>query len=138
AKVARALENPEMVSGTFVSPPPVRTARPRQVVWALAGAGILAAVGAYYGNRRVDSSVGSASPPPAPVSAIAVLPLANIGRDTSDAYLAEGMTAEIAAALSKLPGVRVASQTAATAARTRASSPAELGKILNVSMMFEG
>jgi serine/threonine-protein kinase len=64
--------------------------------------------------------------------------LANIGRDTSDSYLAEGMTAEVAAALSRLPGVRVASQTAAAAARSRAASPAELGKILNVSMMFEG
>jgi serine/threonine-protein kinase len=138
ADVARALEDPAVISGTFPAPPVPRTTKPRRVIWALAGAGILAAVGMYVGNRRVDEPVRAAAPAARPVTAVAVLPLANIGRDTSDSYLAEGMTTEIAAALSRLPGVRVASQTAATAARSRAASPTELGKALNVSMMFEG
>ena len=138
ADVARALEDPAVISGTFPAPPAPRVARPRRVVWALAGAGILAAVGMYVGNRKTETPVSVAGPAVRPATSVAVLPLANIGRDTSDSYLAEGMTAEISAALSRLPGVRVASQTAASAARSRAASPSELGKILNVSMMFEG
>ena len=140
SEVARALEDPAVVSGTFQAPPAPRVAKPRRVVWALTGAGILAAFGAYMGNRHTaeETPARVVAPAARAVTSVAVLPLANIGRDTSDSYLAEGMTAEISAALSRLPGVRVASQTAAAAARGRAASPAELGKILNVTMMFEG
>jgi serine/threonine-protein kinase len=139
ADVVRALEDPAVVSGTFQAPPIPRQPKPRRVLWALAGAGILAAAGMYMGNRRTEPPPASTTAPAArPVTSVAVLPLANIGRDTTDGYLAEGMTAEISAALSRLPGVRVASQTAASAARSRAASPSELGKILNVTMMFEG
>jgi serine/threonine-protein kinase len=139
SEVARALEDPAVVSGTFHAPTVPKPAKPRRVVWALAGAGILAAAGMYMGNHRAEETTRAVAPAAArPVTAVAVLPLANIGRDTSDSYLAEGMTAEISAALSRLPGVRVASQTAATSARGRAATPAELGKLLNVTMMFEG
>ena len=49
-----------------------------------------------------------AGAPAAAAKSIAVMPLVNISRDTSDAYFAAGMTAEVTNALSRIPGLRVA------------------------------
>ena len=140
-EVARALEDPSVVSGTFVSAKPPATPRPRRVLWALTGAGILASVaagGAWFTNRHAPQN---ATPPAAaaPVvsKSIAVMPLVNIGRDTSEAYFAAGMTAELSNALSRLPGLRVATSSE-TAKHDQASSPMEIGKSLNVTMVLFG
>jgi serine/threonine-protein kinase len=104
ADVARALEDPAVVSGTFLSLPAPRSARPKRVLWALAGAGILASVaagGAWFSNRHVTppgaAGVGTTAAGTAvgavATKSIAVMPLVNISRDTSDAYFAAGMTA---------------------------------------------
>ena len=142
AEVTRALEDPSVVSGTFTSVVPPRAARPKRVLWALAGAGILASVaagGAWFTNRH-----GAAGPAPAgPVTAsaasksIAVMPLVNISRDTSDAYFAAGMTAEITNALDRIKGLRVASGSESTA-RDQAATPTDIGKALNVTMVLFG
>ena len=144
AEVARALEDPLVVSGTFVSAAPARVPRPRRVLWALAGAGILASVaagGAWFSNRRGTGPAAPGAPVPsaAPVAAksLAVMPLVNIGRDTSDAYFAAGMTAELANALSRIPGLRVATATE-TDKRDQAASPMDLGKTMNVTMVLYG
>src|SRR5690242_3946121 len=46
AEVTRLLEDPAVVSGTFVAAPQTKLQKPRRVLWALAGAGILASVAA--------------------------------------------------------------------------------------------
>jgi serine/threonine-protein kinase len=143
AEVTRALEDPSVVSGTFASAPLPRQQRPKRVLWALAGAGILASVaagGAWYSNRRVGAPAAGA---PASVAAttanksIAVMPLVNISRDTSDAYFATGMTAEVINALSRIPGLRVASGSDGVA-RDQAGNPTDIGKALNVNMVLFG
>jgi TolB-like protein/Tfp pilus assembly protein PilF len=141
SEVARALEDPAVVSGTFVSPPSPKVARPKRVLWALAGAGILASVaagGAWFNNRRAQTGTTNA-PAAAAVAAksIAVIPLVNISRDTNDAYFAAGMTAGVTNALSRIPRLRVAAESETTM-RDRASSPIELGKALNVNMVLVG
>jgi len=142
SEVARALEDPAVVSGTFLSMPAPKSARPKRVLWALAGAGILASVaagGAWFSNRHSAST--TSTPPPAvaitATKSIAVMPLVNISRDTSDAYFAAGMTAEVTNALSRIPGLRVASGTE-SAARAQAASPIELAKALNANMVLVG
>ncbi len=65
------------------------------------------------------------------------MPLVNISRDTSDAYFAAGMTAELTNALSKIQGLRVASGTE-KAARDQAANPTDVGKAMNVTMVLEG
>jgi len=141
AEVARTLEDPSVVSGTFVSAKPPAAPRPRRVLWALTGAGILASVaagGAWFTNRH---SPETAAVPVAGAAvaakSIAVMPLVNIGRDTSEAYFAAGMTAELANALSRLPGLRVATSNE-TAKHNQASSPMDIGKSLNVNMVLFG
>jgi TolB-like protein/Tfp pilus assembly protein PilF len=69
---------------------------------------------------------------------IAVLPLVNIGGDTADVYFADGMTDELMNALNKVPGLRVASRTAAFAYRGSDATPSAIGDALNVSTLLEG
>ena len=59
---------------------------------------------------------GGDSPPPVAdsgVPSVAVLPFENIGGDTAQEYFADGMTDELATALGRLPGLRVAARSAA-------------------------
>ena len=145
-EVARALEDPAVVSGTFLSLPAPKSARPKRVLWALAGAGILASVaagGAWFSNRHTAAptaagvTVAGSTAGAAAAKSIAVMPLVNISRDTSDAYFAAGMTAELTNALSRIPGLRVASGSE-SAARAQASSPIDLAKALNANMVLVG
>jgi eukaryotic-like serine/threonine-protein kinase len=69
---------------------------------------------------------------------IAVLPLANVGGDTASEYFAEGMTDELATALGKVPGLRVASRTAAYSFKGKSATPDEIGRTLRVSTFLEG
>jgi len=67
-EVSRALEDPAVVSGTFISAQPPKTSQPKRVVWALAGAGILASIaagGAWFTNHRGDASAPAAATAPA-------------------------------------------------------------------------
>ena len=145
ADVARALEDPAVVSGTFLSLPAPKSGRPKRVLWALAGAGILASVaagGAWFSNRHSPAATAAGTmttpaPAIAAMKSIAVMPLVNISRDTSDAYFAAGMTAELTNALSRIPGLRVASGTESVV-REQAASPIELAKALNASMVLVG
>jgi serine/threonine protein kinase/tetratricopeptide (TPR) repeat protein len=144
AEVARSLEDPAVVSGTFQSMPAPRSPRPKRVLWALAGAGILASVaagGAWFSNRRslpLSTTGTPAATAAAATKSIAVMPLVNISRDTSDAYFAAGMTAELTNALSRIPGLRVASGTESAVREQTVSSPIELAKALNANMVLVG
>jgi serine/threonine-protein kinase len=141
-EVVRALEDPSVVSGTFASAAVHRSEKPKRVLWALAGAGILASVAAgsaWFSNRRAATPPAPAAPaatPAVPAKSIAVLPLVNISRDTNDAYFAAGMTAELTNALSRIPGLRVATGEGAPSAR--AASPTDFGKTMNVTMVLVG
>jgi serine/threonine-protein kinase len=141
AEVTRLLEDPAVVSGTFVSAPQPRTQQPRRVLWALAGAGILASVaagGAIFSNRHAPPTTAAAPGAAATTSrSIAVIPLVNISRDTSDAYFAAGMTAELTNALSRIPGVRVAAGNE-SGSSDQAASPVDRGKALGVNMVLVG
>ena len=138
AEVARALEDPAVVSGTFVSAQAPKQ-QPRRVLWALAGAGILASVAAgsaWFTNHRGPASAAPAIAP-ALAKSIAVMPLVNISRDTADAYFAAGMTAEVTNALSRIPGLRVTSADE-TSKREQIVNPTEVGKALNATMVLVG
>jgi eukaryotic-like serine/threonine-protein kinase len=147
-EVARLLDDPSVMSGEFTS---LRPESMKRSAWrrraSLVGiAAVLAAAGlgagTYFRGRQAASlAVVSGAATTANTTAqksIVVLPLVNIGGDTSDVYFAEGMTAQLTTALAKLRGLRVAARTAATAARDKYSTPEEIGKALNVTMLLEG
>ena len=144
AEVARALDDPAVMSGEFTSPRPStakssswqRRASLLAIVGVLLAAGL--AGGTYFRTREAPAPPAAPTTPAVAAPSIVVLPLVNIGGDTSDVYFAEGMTAELTNALAKLPGLRVAARTAASSARDKFSSAEEIGRGLNVSMLMEG
>ena len=70
---------------------------------------------------------------------IAVLPLANVGGDSAQEYLADGMTDELATAIGKVSGVRVASRTLARRYRgDRDLDAREAGRALGVAYVMQG
>jgi len=129
---------------TVATPPPGggvaawRTpGRARRVLLATTGV-IVLAVAAYAAARRIERpSPATAVPARAPT--LAVLPFDDVNGDTADAYLGDGIADEIAAALSKVGGLRVASRTSAAAFRSSHDVDVrELGRRLGVSTVLEG
>jgi serine/threonine-protein kinase len=92
----------------------------------------LVVLGAWWLGR---SGTRRASDP----QAIAVLPLVNTGGDPEDEYFSDGMTDELAGALTRVPGLRVASRTSSYAFKGVADVDVrEIGERLGVGAVLEG
>jgi serine/threonine-protein kinase len=73
------------------------------------------------------------------MSAIAVLPLVNTSGDPKDEYFSDGMTDELANALTRVRGLRVASRTSTFAFKgQRELDVREIGRRLGVGAVLEG
>jgi serine/threonine-protein kinase len=71
-------------------------------------------------------------------SSVAVLPFENVGGDTANLYFADGMTDELAAALTRVPRLQVAARSSAYSFRGKQVSAQEIGRQLRVSRLVEG
>ncbi|MEZ0334611.1 MAG: protein kinase [Gemmatimonadales bacterium] len=103
---------------------------------------IVAAGTVYLVSRDGD---GAAMAPSRPVAAapaemsLAVLPLTNLSGDSSDEYFSSGMADELTAALARVPGLRVAARSSASAMGDRRDLDARaLARRLNVGHLLEG
>ena len=116
AELVEAMEDPETLSGSFASSATRMARRGSRVTRAVVGA--LALVGAivvsagiyervHTGNSSVlaESTVNAGKP--ADLGVIAVLPFVNLGADSSNGYLATGVTNAVAGKLMQTPGLRV-------------------------------
>jgi serine/threonine protein kinase/tetratricopeptide (TPR) repeat protein len=126
-----ATGSPTATSPLIVPAPPRRAAR--RLIWGSLAAVILIAATYLAVSRR-----GASELPAQNFTSVAVLPLENVGGDQADEYFSEGMTDELANALGKLPGVRVASRTSAYAFKGKSLDPAEIGRRLNVRTFISG
>ena len=116
AELVEALEDPQTLSGSFASSA-TRIARrgsrvTRAVVGALALVGaIVVSAGIYErvhtGNSSVLAESTANAAKPVDLGVIAVLPFVNLGADSSNGYLATGVTNAVAGKLMKTPGLRV-------------------------------
>lgn len=70
--------------------------------------------------------------------AIAVLPFSDLSATKDQQYLCEGMAEEIMNALFRVPGIRVASRTAAFRARREGKELAAIAEALDVSHVLDG
>ncbi|MDQ3080808.1 MAG: hypothetical protein M3R07_01180, partial [Gemmatimonadota bacterium] len=113
----------------------------------LVAGGIIIALAAlaldYLRSDDVPAASTATTDIAAPVAAgdrrsIAVLPLVNVGRAAGDEYFSDGMTDELANALSRMPGLRVASRTSAFAFKGAKGDAREIGRRLNVGTLLEG
>jgi adenylate cyclase len=75
---------------------------------------------------------------PAAAKAIAVLPLANMSADPENEYFSDGMTEEIIGALSKVPGLQVASRTSCFAFKGKEVDIRAVGEKLGVGSVLTG
>jgi adenylate cyclase len=69
---------------------------------------------------------------------LAVLPFANISPDPSDEYFADGLTEELIANLSLVPGLKVIARTSVIGYKKTEKSVATIGKELGVGTIVEG
>jgi serine/threonine protein kinase/TolB-like protein len=153
--VLRMLDDPGiLVSDAF---PATETPRRRRQRFMEIGIGLLvvAAVAAAWvltepappagsapdsASARRDSAARVAAVASAPTTprAVAVFPLVSVGGDAQASQAAEGITSELATAISRVPGVRVSSQTTAAAVRQGVRTPADAARALNATMLVEG
>jgi serine/threonine-protein kinase len=72
------------------------------------------------------------------ITAIAVLPFANVGGDPDNEYFGEGLTDELITGLSRVNALRIASRSSAFAVRGKAMDVRAIGSTLNVDAVLEG
>lgn len=131
AEVLHELEGISVTSGS-----PKARGRSALIFMGAAAAVVLAALAVFRISRR---NPAAADQPVAQLRSVAVLPLANVGGNAQDEYFSDGMTDELANALSKLPGLRVASRTSAYAFKGKTNiDVGEIGRKLNVQAILEG
>ena len=105
-----------------------------QIMAAIAGAATVIAVGWYAVSHRGGPSSGSDAP-----TSVGVLPLVDVTGDTADRYFVDGMTDEITSALTRVPGLRIASRSAAAMIDTHKEIRYDdVAHRLNVAALLEG
>ena len=72
------------------------------------------------------------------VSSLAVLPFVNTSGNAQDEYFSDGMTDELAHALSKLPGLRLAGRSSSFAYKGKSVPAPDIGRTLGVGAIIEG
>lgn len=82
------------------------------------------------------AAAGTAAQPTSP--SIAVLPFLDISPDRDNEYFSDGITEELTHLLARVPGLRVASRTAAFALKGRSVDPREVGERLRAEAFVEG
>jgi TolB-like protein/tRNA A-37 threonylcarbamoyl transferase component Bud32 len=139
ADLLAVLDDPAMVSGVFAAPAGGSgLSRVRAMPALIAAMLLIVAAGSATLARRASSTpappVSSAAPP----ASIVVLPLVNIGADSSNAYLAAAITNELANALGRAHGLTVVSPSRAAAMLAAGRTPSEIGATLHVGLQLEG
>ncbi|HVF41070.1 MAG TPA: protein kinase [Gemmatimonadaceae bacterium] len=115
------------------------------IVGVIALLAVIAAIFLWQGRDRTNApgTVSDAALAPLPEEprdpkSIGVLPLSNAGGDSTDEYFSAGMTDELASALGRVAGLRVASPTSAQALKGEKIDAREIGRRLNVASLLEG
>ena len=109
---------------------PSTTRRPGRSALLAAGVFAVVAVGAI-GYWQWYREAGQAAGPTA-INTVAVLPFANTSGSRDDDYFSDGLTDELAHALSRISGLRIAGRTASYAFKGRSAVPQEIGRALGV------
>jgi TolB-like protein len=108
----------------------------------LEGAFVLLRPGRLWGPGPAAHAPPGSRPPPAREGErfprVAVLPLTNISPDPKDEYVADGLTEELIAVISRVKGLRVISRTSVAQYRGTIKSIRQIGSELGVDAVLEG
>jgi eukaryotic-like serine/threonine-protein kinase len=143
AALVEELEDPETISGSFLRSGPMSVRRSsravrRVMVGALALVGAIAVSAGIY-TRTHPNTAGAESHLSAPtrnLGVIAVLPFVNLGADSSNAYLATGVTNAVAGKLMKTAGLRVLAPGRPRSVKRRSDTAATAS--LDARLVLEG
>ena len=95
---------------------------------------VVAAIGWVVFARRGTTAAPDASPP-----AVAVIPFANVGGDSTQDYLADGLSDELATAVGRIPGVKLAARSGSYRYRAKRDLDVrDVAKALSVSYVVQG
>jgi serine/threonine-protein kinase len=135
ARPSSAEEIAFVLDGNLANAAAVRT---RGVALAV---GVVAVAAALFVTFRLSRVAPAALPGTVAgdsVRVVAVLPFENVGADSATEYLADGMTDELANALGRVPGLRIASRTSSFAFKGQHPDAREVGQRLGVAVLVEG
>ena len=114
----------------------------RTGIWLMLGAALVAlALGI---TLLLPGRSAPADPPPRAAAerpratSLAVMPLANYGSDSASAFLSEGLTEELIAQLSSVPGLKVISRTSVMALSGKGLTIPQIADTLGVDHVLEG
>lgn len=150
AEILRVLEDPALSTGTGIhrrtAGAPRAGAAAKSTGKKLIAAGVVAlllAVVAIGLRHRIQLSLAGSKPvvggdSAGSINTIAVIPFTNTGGKPDDEYFSDGMTDELAHALSRVPSVQVAGRTSSYSFKGKQASAQEIGKALNVAAVVEG
>ena len=123
-------------SGAAPSAARLSTLKSHSLRWVVAGAVIVVSVlfvAALWRGRQHVSSIGTEARP------LTVIPFVNVGGDSAQAYLADGMSDELATALGKICGIRVVGRTAAYQYHGRRDLDARaVGRAMGAEFVVQG
>ena len=114
--------------------------RRRARLWAAATAGVivLSAVALLWQHRRQPSSAAPLPPAAQARSARSIVVLPFVNQSGTDDDLSDGMTDELASALMKVPGLRVAARSSAFTFKGKNADVRDVGAKLGVASVLEG
>ena len=142
------LEDPETISGSFASAKIAHHGRraKRMVISALALVGAIVVSAGIYTRLHPSGTMAVAEPPasaktaqamqPGQLGVIAVLPFVSLGNDSSNAYLATGVTNAVAGKLTRAGGFRVLAPGLPRSVKRRTDSSATAS--LDAHLVLEG
>ncbi|HEV8123622.1 MAG TPA: protein kinase [Gemmatimonadales bacterium] len=112
---------------------------PRKRGWLIAAVVVGLALVAIAAWLVISKRSPASAPTAETAKSIAVLPLVNVGGDSTQEYFADGMAEELANALGKVPGLRVAARTSSFAFKGRQNLDVrEVGEKLDVAVVLQG
>ncbi|PYP77219.1 MAG: hypothetical protein DMD35_15840 [Gemmatimonadetes bacterium] len=113
--------------------------RPRRLGMAVAAGALVLLSGAFGAWRWratwVAPGVEIAS---AKIRTVAVLPFVNSSGSSDDEYFSDGLTDELAHALSRVPGLRIAGRTSSYTFKGKSVAAQEIGRVLDVGALVNG
>lgn len=141
--VLDAIDGISTTSGTMLPFTPAMKKR-RVPAWAMAGVAAVLVVGAIAAMAKRNkgaaelAAMSGTSAADIAQHSVAVLPFANVGKDTATEYFADGMADELTTALARVPGLKVAARSSAFTFRDQSVGAQHVGKTLHVGNVLEG
>ena len=139
-EIVNALEDPSVVSDGAVATLSMPRRRRRRVAAALVTLVVVAAAvtGVVRSRRTPLIPAATLAADSTQTHAVLVVPFVNLSADSTDAYLADGITSELVSELTQLPGLRVALRAPATVGPNQYPTEQELGAKYHVGYVLEG